>query len=46
MPETEAATIPTAFEQEGELSSGIELRRLFLGIADGEKASEMARMIA
>ena len=44
--ETEAATIRTAFEQEGELSAGIELRRLFPGITDGAKAREMARMIA
>ena len=29
--EAEAATICTAFEQEGELSAGIELRRLFQG---------------
>ena len=44
--EAEAATIRTAFEQEGELSAGIELRRLFPGITDGAKAREMARMIA
>ena len=44
--EAEAATIRTAFEQEGEMSAGIELRRLFPGITDGAKAREMARAIA
>ena len=44
--EAEAATIRNAFEQEGELSAGIELRRLFPGITDGAKAREMARVIA
>ena len=44
--EAEAATIRTAFEQKGELSAGIELRRLFPGITDGVKAREMARVIA
>ena len=44
--EAEAAMIRTAFEQEGELSAGIELRRLFPGITDGAKAREMARVIA
>ena len=44
--EAEAATICTAFEQKGELSAGIELRRLFPGITDGVKAREMARVIA
>ena len=38
--------IRTAFEQEGELSAGIELRRLFPGITDGARAREMARVIA
>jgi hypothetical protein len=36
----------TAFEQDGELSAGSELRRLFPGITDGAKAREMARVIA
>ena len=36
--EAEAATIRTAFEQEGEMSADIELRRLFPGITDGAKA--------
>ena len=44
--EADAATIRTAFEQEGELSAGIELRRLLPGITDGAKAREMARVIA
>jgi hypothetical protein len=44
--EAEAATIRTAFEQEGELSVGVELRRLFPGITDGARAREMARVIA
>ena len=44
--EAEAATIRTAFEQKGELSAGIELRRLFPGITDGARARKMARVIA
>ena len=44
--EAEATAIRTTFEQEGELSAGIELRRLFPGITDGARAREMARMIA
>ena len=40
--EAEAATIRTAFEQEGEMSAGIELRRLFPGITDGAKARVIA----
>ena len=35
--EAVAATIRAAFEQEGEMSAGIELRRLFPGITDGAK---------
>ena len=42
----EAAVIRAAFEQEGELSAGVELRRLFPGITDGARAREMARVIA
>jgi hypothetical protein len=44
--EAQAATIRAAFEQEGELSAGIELRRLFPGMTDGAKARDLARMIA
>jgi hypothetical protein len=43
----EAATaIRTAYEQEGELSAAIEVRRLFPGITDNAKARECARSIA
>jgi hypothetical protein len=44
--ETEAAAIRAAYEQGGELSAAIELRRLFPGITDNEKARECARIIA
>ncbi len=44
--EAEAARIRDAFEREGELSAGIELRRLFPGITDSVKARDMARVIA
>ena len=44
--EDEAATIRTAFERDGEIPAGIELRRLFPGITDGARAREMARVIA
>jgi hypothetical protein len=44
--EDEATIIRTTFEQEGELSAGVGLRRLFPGITDGAKAREMARVIA
>lgn len=43
----EAATaIRDTFEQEGELSAAIELRRRFPGISDNAKARECARTIA
>ena len=42
----DAATIRTTFEQEGELSAAIEVRRLFPGITDNAKARECARIIA
>ena len=35
--EDEAAAIRIAFEQEGEMSAGIELRRLFPGITGGAR---------
>ena len=38
--EAEAAAIRTAFEQQGELSAAIELRRLFPGITDNLQARE------
>jgi len=44
--ETEAAAIRAAYEQGGELSAAIELRRLFPGITDNAKARECARTIA
>src|SRR3954464_4861576 len=44
--ETEAAAIRAAYEQGGELSAAIELRRLFPGITDNAKARECARIIA
>ena len=44
--ETEAAAIRAAYEQGGELSAAIELRRLFPGITDNAKARECGRSIA
>ena len=44
--EAEAAAIRTVFEQRGELSAAIELRRLFPGITDTAQARECARIIA
>jgi hypothetical protein len=44
--EAEAAAIRTAYEQGGEFSAAIELRRLFPGITDNAKARECARIIA
>ena len=41
--ESEAAAIRTVFEQEGEFSAAIELRRRFPGIADNEQAREQVR---
>ena len=42
----EAAAIRAAFEQQGELSAAIELRRLFPGVTDNVQARECARVIA
>jgi hypothetical protein len=43
----EAATaIRTAYEQEGELSAAIEVRRLYPGITDNAEARACARTIA
>jgi hypothetical protein len=36
--EAEAAAIPAVFEQGGELSAAIEVRRLFPGVSDNAKA--------
>ena len=44
--EAEAAAIRTAFEQRGELSAAVELRRLFPGVIDMAEARECARTIA
>jgi hypothetical protein len=44
--ESEAAAIRAAYEQGGEFSAAIALRRLFPGITDNAKAQECARTIA
>jgi hypothetical protein len=44
--EAEAAAIRAVYEQRGELSAAIELRRRFPGITDNAQARECARIIA
>jgi hypothetical protein len=44
--EAEAAAIRATFEQQGELSAAIELRRLYPGITDTMQARACARTIA
>jgi hypothetical protein len=44
--EAEATAIRTVFDQEGELSAAIEVRRRFPGITDNAKARAHARTIA
>ena len=44
--EDEAEAIRAAFEQHGELSAAVELRRLFPGMTDTAQARECARTIA
>jgi hypothetical protein len=44
--ESDAAAIRAVYEQDGELSAVIELRRRFPGITDNAKARECARTIA
>jgi hypothetical protein len=44
--EADAAAIRTAYEQDGELSAAIELRRRFPGIIDNENARACVRSIA
>ena len=44
--EAEAAAIRAIFEQRGELSAAVELRRRFPGIGDNAQATEWARTIA
>ena len=38
--EDEAAAIRVVFEHDGELSAAIELRRLFPGVTDNDKARD------
>ena len=44
--ETDAAAIRAAFDQGGEFSAAIELRRRFPGIVDNAQAGRCARTIA
>ena len=44
--EAEAAAIRAVYEQSGEFSAAIELRRLFPGVTDDVQARECARTIA
>jgi hypothetical protein len=44
--EAEAAAIRAVYEQRGEFSAAIELRRRFPGITDNAQARECARTIA
>jgi hypothetical protein len=44
--EADAAAIRAIYEQDGELSAAIELRRRFPGIADNAKARACVRSIA
>jgi hypothetical protein len=44
--ESDAAAIRAAFDHGGELSAAVELRRLFPGISDNDKARDCARTIA
>lgn len=44
--EADVAAIRAAFEQRGELSAAVELRRRFPGLADNLHAGECARTIA
>jgi hypothetical protein len=44
--EAHAAAIRAAFEQRGELSAVVELRRLFPGVTDNRQARECVRTIA
>lgn len=44
--EADAAAIRAIFDQEGELSAAIELRRRFPEVTDNEKARACARTIA
>ena len=44
--EAEAAAIRAVYEQRGEFSAAVELRRLFPGVTDNAQAQECARTIA
>src|ERR1044072_6299668 len=44
--EAEAAAIRAPYEQRGEFSAAVELRRLFPGITDNAQARECVQMIA
>ena len=44
--EAQAAAIRTAYEQRGEFSAAVELRRLFPGITDNAHARECVRTMA
>jgi hypothetical protein len=44
--EAETAAIRSAFDQGGEFSAAVELRRLFPGVTDNAAARECARTIA
>ena len=44
--EAEAAEIRAAFEERGELSAVVELRRLFPGVTDNAQARACVRTIA
>jgi hypothetical protein len=44
--EQQALLIRTVFEQRGEFSAAVELRRMFLGIRDAAQARECVRIIA
>jgi hypothetical protein len=44
--ETDAAAIRAVYQQRGEFSAALELRRRFPGIADNAQARECARTIA
>jgi hypothetical protein len=43
--EADAAAIRAAFERGGDLAAAVELRRLFPGITNNERAKDCARMI-
>ena len=43
--EAEAATIRAAFDQDGELSAAVELRRIFPGITSNETARMCVRSL-